>query len=93
MTKPKAKQAKAMPTIIGIVTQTAIPVCVVCAHSTIQGDTPYCGHPAVKAEHDPLAGIIQPTCLDERTLAPSAANRRVCGHLGQLFELRATTTA
>ena len=76
--KPDQRPVKAAP----------IPVCIVCAHSVITGETPYCNNPAVKAEHDPLTGSIQPTCTDERTMSPTNGNRRVCGHLGVLFEAR-----
>lgn len=71
-----------------------IPLCIECQYGDMQGDTPHCDHPAVKREYDPIAGVIQPPCQDERLLAPSAGtvgvpiNRRVCGHLGLLFEQR-----
>lgn len=88
MTKPKAKPPK--PKLPVSDPQSApLPVCIMCTYANIQGDTPYCDHPVVKSEHDPVRGAMQPTCIDERTLAPTAANRRVCGHEGRLFERRA----
>lgn len=70
-------------------TETAgIPICIECEFCDVDGDIPYCQHPVVMREYDPIAGVKSPPALDERSLAPSPDNRRLCGHLGLLFETR-----